>query len=129
MMITLIIAGRISAFCTTPAGNNSNGLLTSPIPTHWKRHGCALRLCESMEPRVLDQTGGGGGVGMRPGGGQGVRPPAGRPLRGQAGKQQHPWRFGQADNIWVRIDPLEPMVTMVLIHCTGIISLVGLGAH
>jgi len=47
-----------------------------------------------MEPRVLDQTGGGGSVGMRPGGGQGVRPPAGRPLRGQAGKQQHPWRFG-----------------------------------
>jgi len=39
-----------------------------------------------MEPRVLDQTGG-GGVGMRPVGGQGVRPPAGRPLRGQAGKQ------------------------------------------
>ena len=91
------------------------------------RLSCALRLC--VEPRVLDQTGGGGGVGMRPGGGQGVRPPAGRPLRGQAGKQQHPWRFGQADNIWVRIDPLEPMVTMVLIHCTGIISLVGLGAH
>jgi len=82
-----------------------------------------------MEPRVLDQTGGGGGVGMRPVGGQGVRPPAGRPLRGQVGKQQHPWRFGQADNIWVRIDPLEPMVTMVLIHCTGIISLVELGAH
>ena len=34
-----------------------------------------------------------------------------------------------ADNIWVQIDPLEPMVTMVLIHCTGIISLVGLGAY
>jgi len=66
-----------------------------------------------MEPRVLDQTDGGGSVGMRPVGGQGVRPPAGRPLRGQAGKQQHPWRFGQADNIWVQIDPLEPMVTMV----------------
>ena len=96
---------------------------------HAGRLSCALRLCESMEPRVLDQTGGGGGVGMRPVGGQGVRPPAGRPLRGQAGKQQHPWRFGQADNIWVRIDPFEPMVTMVLIHCTGIISLVGLGAH
>ena len=93
------------------------------------RLSCALRLCESMELRVLDQTGGGGSVGMRPVGGQGVRPPAGRPLRGHAGKQQHPWRFGQADNIWVRIDPLEPMVTMVLIHCTGIISLVGLGAY
>ena len=93
------------------------------------RLSCALRLCESMELRVLDQTGGGGSVGMRPVGGQGVRPPAGRPLRGHAGKQQHPWRFGQADNIWVRIDPLEPMVTMVLIHCTGIISLVELGAH
>ena len=78
---------------------------------------------------MLDQTGGGGGVGMRPGGGQGVRPPAGWPLQGQAGKQQHPWRFDQADNIWVRIDLLESMVTMVLIHCTGIISLVGLGAH
>jgi len=81
------------------------------------RLSCALRLCESMEPRVLDQTGESGSVGMRLGGSQGVRPPAGRPLRGLAG------------NIWVRIDPLEPMVTMVLIHCTGIISLVGLGAH
>jgi len=82
-----------------------------------------------MEPRVLDQTGESGSVGMRLGGGQGVRPPAGRPLRGQAGKQQQPWRFGQAENIWARINPLEPMVTMVPIHCTGIISLVGLGAH
>ena len=33
------------------------------------RLSCALRLCESMEPRVLDQTGGGDSVGMRLSGG------------------------------------------------------------